>query len=194
MQETVELRDGTKVLIRPMKGKDLPVAASFFRGLPKEDRAFLRRDVYRKEVVAELIAEIKAGKAKRLVAEHGGKIVAEGALELEGHSWKRHVGELRIVVGRKFQRKGLGMLMARSLYRLAAAEKIEELVVRMMRPQIAARKIFRRLGFHQETLLTEYVKDLEGRRQDLVVMRCDLEGLWRELEDYFDHSDWRRAR
>jgi len=194
MRENVELRDGTEVVIRPMSRKDLPVAATFFRGLPKEDRAYLRRDVYRRDVVAEMIAEIKTGRARRLVAEHQGKIVAEGALELESHAWKRHVGELRIVVSRKFQRKGLGMFMARELYRLAAAEKIEELVVRMMRPQIAARKIFRRLGFHQETLLTEYVKDLKGRRQDLVVMRCDLEGLWQELEHYFDHSDWRRAR
>ena len=194
MKNVVELKDGTEVVIRPMKRKDLPMAATFFRGLPKEDRAFLRRDVYRREVVAEMFAEIEAGRARRPVAEYQGKIVAEGALELESRAWKKPVGELRIVISRKFQRKGLGMLMARELYRLAAAEKIEELVVRMMRPQIAARKIFRRLGFHQETLLTEYVKDLEGRRQDLVVMRCDLEGLWLELEDYFDRSDWRRAR
>ena len=89
---------------------------------------------------------------------------------------------------------GLGMLMARELYHLAASEKLEELVVKMMRPQVGARKIFRRLGFREETMLPEYVTDLHGKKQDLIVMRCDLEGLWQELEHYFEQGDWQRAR
>ena len=39
-----------------------------------------------------------------------------------------------------------------------------------------------------------YVKDVKGRKQDLIVMRCDLEAAWREIEDYFAHRDWQRAR
>jgi hypothetical protein len=65
-------------------------------------------------------------------------------------------------------------------------------VVKMMRPPAAARGIFRKLGFREEVLLPEYVSDLEGHRQDLIVMRCDLKALWRELEDYIAGFDmWR---
>jgi L-amino acid N-acyltransferase YncA len=194
MNKTVTLKDRSEVDIRPLTQADFDDVLAFFRELPRKDRGYLRRDVSKKEVVENMIGEVKAGRAIRLVATAGPKIVAEGALELEGHAWKRHVGELRLVISSQYQRKGLGMLMARELYHAAASAKIEQLIVKMMRPQIAARKIFRKLGFHQELLMREYVKDLDGQRQDLIVMRCDLEGLWRELEDYFTQSDWRRAR
>ena len=69
-----------------------------------------------------------------------------------------------------------------------------EIVVRMMRPQIAARSIFRKLGFHEETVLPDYVKDLEGHKQDMILMRCDLQALWNELEDFISTWDWQRAR
>ncbi len=64
----------------------------------------------------------------------------------------------------------------------------------MMRPQKAARSIFRKLGFRQEVVLPDYVKDLGGTKQDLILMRCDLEALWREMEDFVASGDWQRTQ
>ncbi len=188
MTKTVKLKDQTEVMIRAMTRDDLERSVSFFRALPEEDRVFLRRDVTKREVVEGRIREIEKGSAKRLVALVDDRIVADGALELSGHGWKEHVAELRLVVARPYQRKGLGMLMARELYYLAASAKVEEIVVRMMRPQTAARSIFRRLGFREELLLADYVKDRGGTRRDLILMRCNLEDLWRQLEEF--SSGW----
>ena len=66
--------------------------------------------------------------------------------------------------------------------------------IKMMRPQVAALSIFKRLGFREELAMPGYVKDLSGERQDLIVMRCDLEALWQELESYMVDSDWQRSR
>jgi L-amino acid N-acyltransferase YncA len=197
MTETTKiekLKDGTDVIIRPMREDDLDRSFEFFQKLPEEDRIFLRVDVTKRHLVEHRIRAMARGTVKRLVALVGDKIVADGALELAEHGWKEHVGELRLIVGRGYRRRGLGMLMARELYSLAAAEKVEEIVVRMMRPQYAAHSIFRKLGFHEEVLLPDYVKDLVGHRHDMVFMRCDLENLWQELEHYFVSADWRRAR
>jgi L-amino acid N-acyltransferase YncA len=193
-EKQVTLRDGTLARIRPMTENDLERSLAFFQSLPKEDTFFLRIDVTKRPLVEKRIRDIATGRVKRLVAVVDDQIVADGALELAGHGWSEHVGELRLIVGREYQRKGLGMLMARELYHLAVAEKVEEIVVRMMRPQHGAQRIFRRLGFHDQTLLPEYVKDREGKLQDLVLMRCNLATLWRELEDYFADSDWQRTR
>jgi len=108
----VKLRDGREVLIRPMTREDLDSSFAFFQALPREDRAFLRYDVTKRPVVERRIRNMEAGKAKRIVAVIDGRIVADGALELEGHGWKQHVGELRLIVAREHQRNGLGMLMA----------------------------------------------------------------------------------
>jgi ribosomal protein S18 acetylase RimI-like enzyme len=190
----VKLKDGTRVEIRSLSGDDLDRSLAFFQALPAEDRAYLRRDVSRREVVEERIRAMEPGRVIRLVAVVGDQIVADAALELEGGGWKQHVGELRLIVASPYRRRGLGLVMARELYSVAVEAKVEEIIVKMMRPQVAARSIFRRLGFHEETLLPDYVKDATGHRQDLILMRCDLEALWRELEDFIETRDWRRMR
>lgn len=194
MKKRVKLKDGTEVLIRDMTAADLDGSVAFFGALPEEDRAYLRRDVTKREVVEQRITEIESGAAMRVVAEADGEIVADGTLELAGQDWKKHVGEIRLIVARPFRRQGLGVLMANELYGLAAASRVEEVIVKMMRPQEAARSIFKRLGFEDETVLPDYVKDLGGEKQDMILMRCDLEALWQKMEDFLATGDWQRTR
>ena len=194
MSKTVKLKDETEVLIRPMASDDLERSAAFFRALPEEDRAALRRDVTKLEVIRERIHELETGHAKRLVAVIDSEIVADGAIELTSYGWEQHVGELRLIIARPYQRKGLGMLMARELYALAASAGIEEIVVKMMRSQTSACNIFRRLGFCEEVVLRRYAKDRAGKKQDLVLMRCELEGLWHQMEEVISELDWHGFR
>ncbi len=194
MDATITLRDGTSVPIRPLAESDLDRLHAFFTAMPEEDRVFLRLDVADREQLERRIHEMRDGQVFRLVAVIDDEIAAYGILEREGHTWKSHIGELRLFVAPDRQRQGLGMHMARQLYLLAVSERIEELVVRMMRPQKAARSIFRRLGFHKETVLPDYVKDRKGRLQDLVLMRCELQVLLKEMEDYFADRDMQLHR
>ena len=194
MEKKLQLRDGTDVLIRDLREDDLDRSLAFFRALPPEDRIYLRNDVTRREVVQERIGTMPTGRIERLVAIVDDQIVADGSLETEGYSWKNHVAELRLIVARHFQRKALGMLLARELYLLAASKRVEEIVARVMQPQTGALKIVERLGFREEVVLRDYVKDTDGRKHDLIIMRCELQRLMSEMEDYFARSDWQRSR
>jgi L-amino acid N-acyltransferase YncA len=176
-----QLKDGTVVTIRPLSRDDLDRSVTFFRQLPKEDLNYLRGDPSRPEVADRRMQEMETGECNRLVAVVGDKIVAEGTLMMSGRDWTAHVGELRLIVAREYQRKGLGMLMAHELYSLAARCKLEKIMVTMMRPQTAARSIFRKLGFREELVLPDHVKDRNGKYQDLIIMRCDLRALRKEL-------------
>jgi L-amino acid N-acyltransferase YncA len=194
MDKTVTLKDGTEVRIRPLTRDDLDQSLAFFRALPEEDRHYLRGDVTQREVVERRIQDMEAGRVIRLAAWDDDHIVADGALELAGHEWTAHVGELRLIVARAYQRRGLGLVMARELYDQAAKHKVEQVMVAMMRPQVAARNIFHKLGFREEIVVPQHVKDRAGQAQDLIVMRCDLEALWREIESAFSLADWQRTR
>jgi L-amino acid N-acyltransferase YncA len=193
-RKVVTLKSGTPVVIRSMRRDDLDRSLEFFQALSDEDRAYLRRDVSDRDVVARRIRAMRSGQVKRLVAVVDDRIVADAALELEGGGWKEHVAEVRLIVASDYQRRGLGRLMARELYSIAAKAGIEEIMVRMMRPQVAARSIFRKLGFREQTVLPSYVKDRRGRKQDLILMRCHLAGLWQELEDFIATGDFQRTR
>ncbi len=194
MNNVVKLKDGTEVVISPLTEDDLDKSLAFFRALPAEQRVYLRRDVTKREVVRQRIREIESAKVRRLVATLGEQIVADGSLELEGHDWAEHIGEMRLIVAHPFQGNGLGTLMARELYLLATSLKVEEIVVNIMRPQTAAHCIIKKFGFREDATLRGYVKDLTGTKQDLIVMRCDLKSLWREMEDFLADGDWERTR
>jgi len=191
---TVKLKDGNEVLIRGMQREDLEASFAFFRALPEENRLSLRRDLAIREVIEERIREMEEGAVKRLVAVVDDKIVADGALEFSHFGWERHLAELRLFVATPYQRKGLGMLMAGALYDLAGSSGIEEIVVKMMTTQTAALRIFHKLGFQDEVVLRNWVKDMKGARRDLVLMRRRLEDLWQKYEDFMHESDMRSFR
>ncbi len=194
MEKNVKLKDGSEVLIRELRKDDIDRSLAFFRGLPKEDRAYLRVDVTKREVVERRINAMESGEVGRLVAVVEEEIVADGSLEREIQDWEKHIAELRLIVAHPFQHRGLGLLMARELFALAASKKVEEILARFMAPQARARSILERLGFHQDAILHDYVRDIDGAKQDLIIMRCDLESLWRKLGDFMADFDWQRTR
>ena len=193
MEKIKTLKDGTEVCIRPLTTDDIEKSFQFFKELPPEDREYLRVDVTDRDLVEQRIRSMKEKNVIRIVALYNEEIIADAAIELEGVGWKAGVAELRIIIAHKYQRKGLGVILANELYLLAQKEKIEELVVKMMKPQKAAISIFHKLGFHHDIVLSEYVKDQHGHKQDLIIMRCSLKELWTELEDYFYERDMRKA-
>ena len=194
MNKIVELKDNTEVVLRQLKKKDRNRLIAFFGSLPKEDRRYLRVDITDKETVNEIIKSSKSGVNSRIVALINNKIVGSGLLELEKRKWKKHFCEIRLIVSNAYRRKGLGMLLAKELYLLAISEKVEDIIVKMMKPQVSAINIFKRMGFKQETVLPDYVKDLDGTKRDLIIMRCNVNEMWKELEAYLEDSDWQRAR
>jgi len=194
MEKIETLKDGTKVTIRELQVKDLDRLMKFFSSLPPEDRKYLRIDVTKRDVVQRRIELTKEGNVIRLIALHNDEIIADGALELSGEEWRKHQGELRVIVARPFQHKGLGMIMVRELYFLAVEKNVDQAVVKMMRPQVAAQRIFRKLGFREELLIPDYVRDMAGKKQDLIIMTCNIKELWKELEHFYTDTDWQRCR
>ena len=194
METHAKLKDGTEVVIREMTPGDVDLSLAFFDALPAGDKTYLRRPIENREAVVRRIQFMEAGRAMRVAALVDGQIVADGALELETRAWSEHIGEIRLIVAHEFQNKGLGRLMAFELYKLANRANIEEIIVKFMKPQAGVHKMFERLGFHKEAEMPGYVKDVTGKRQDLIVMRCNLKELWQTMEDQIHGSDWKRTR
>jgi RimJ/RimL family protein N-acetyltransferase len=188
------LKDGTKVLIRDLHYEDLDKLMIFYRSLPVEDRVYLKVDVTKRKVVEQRMKLNEEGTFFRILALHDDEIIGDGMFEIFKEEWRKHQGELRVIVARPFQRKGLGMLMFRELHSLAMKKDVDKIVVKMMKPQKGAINICKKLGFHKETVIPNYVWDQADEPQDLVIMTCKPKDLWRELEHSYSDSDWQRCR
>ncbi len=194
MDKTEKLKDGTEARIRKLVVEDIDRLMEFYQALPLEDRKYLKFDVTDRKVVAKRLLRVENGDDIRIIAIHGGVVVASGALELSGEAWSKHQGEIRVIIARPFQHRGLGMIMIRELYFIAVQNNLKTIVAKMMRPQVGAQKIFRSLGFREESLMPDFVKDIKGESQDLIVMTCDVKDLWKQLDRAFSESDWQRCR
>lgn len=192
-KKTEVLKGGTKVVVRNLRSDDLDELMKFYRSLPDEDRIYLKVDVTKRKVVKQRIALIDTGRFFRIVAEHEGHIIADGALELS-EEWGKIQGELRVIVTSDFQREGLGTIMMRQLYFIALKKNIEKIVAKIMKPQVAAQSICRKLGFRREAVMHDYVRDQAGEPQDFVIMTINIKDLWEELEYFYRSGDWQRCR
>ena len=194
MQKKMILKDGTELTVRELTLDDLENLMKFFTSLPLKDQKYLRIDVTNKKIVKNRISDALNKKDIRLAVLHNNQIIATGALELSHDDWRKNQGELRLIVAHDYQRKGIGLMLARELYYLAVENGVKKLVVKMMKKQKSARNLVKKLGFSHEVIIPDYVTDKSEKLQDLVIMTCDMKDFWKELEHIYQASDWIRCR
>ena len=97
----------------------------------------------------------------------------------------RHVGEIRLVTDPYLRRRGLATAMAREIFYLALQAGLDKMVAEMVADQVAAIKVFGKLGFQQEARLVNHVVDLQGRKHDLVIMTTDIPALMQKMQETF---------
>lgn len=190
------LKDGANVTLRLLQvnENDLEKLVKFYQALPYEDRKYLKVDVTKKDIVEKRLNAVLEQRSVRVIALHNDEIIAEGELFLREDDWFRAEGEIRVIVARAFQRKGLGMLLMREIYYLALKHKIDHLVAKMMAPQVGFQKILKKFKFKEGHVLPKYALDQENKKQDMLIMTCDIKDFWRELDASYNQSDWQRCR
>ena len=167
----VVVKDGTRVTLRPMVKEDEEKLKEFFASIPEEDRWYLKEDVADPKVIESWVHDLNYDRVLPIVAEVGGKIVADATLHRRTFGGCKHVGKLRIVVAPEYRSKGLGTWMALDIVNMAMHSGLEKLVTEMVadKQQVAIDGV-RQLGFVQEAVLSDYAKDPQGGSHDLVIM------------------------
>lgn len=188
----VKIKEEIVVDLRPMVKEDLELLVEFFKKVPSEDRQFLKDDVMQRSTIERWVDELDYSSTLPILALHEDKVVGDATLHLQKFGWSRHVGEIRIVVAKAYQDKGLGFVLARELFHHAMELGLEKIMVQTMERQARARAVFAKLGFKKEAVLKDHVKDVAGKRQGLVIMTHDVVDLWREMEDLvkYDSLVW----
>jgi RimJ/RimL family protein N-acetyltransferase len=178
----IHLKDGREVTVRPMVDTDLEASYSFFKSLPEDVRVYLRQDVTKREVVERRMGHDDMHCFCRIVVLVGDRIVGDATLYQEPHSWKKHVGEVRLIIHPEYQHAGLGNHLIHELYEIANAGGLELLFCALIEEQVGTIKALEKLGFKKELVKKGHVRDIKGKRHDLVIMTCNLGELWHRLE------------
>ena len=168
--KSLELPDGTMVVIKKLSREDFEFSLGFFRRQPEEDRIYLQRDVTKREVIERRMGEIEEGMATVLIAIADGMVVADCSLYAPLRGWFRYTGEVRIVVDVNYRGRGLGSALLREMITVAGERGLKKLEASYMDTQKGIGKTLSNLGFEEEGALKEIVVDLKGYEHDLTLL------------------------
>jgi RimJ/RimL family protein N-acetyltransferase len=188
---TIKIKDGTKVIIRPLSKHDGPELLKFFTAIPEDDRLFLKDDVTKKEVIERWIDDLDFDKVFPMIAEKDSAIVGDATLHFNRYRWQLHMAEIRCVVAREFQQRGLGTALMKELVSVAFSRNVSKIRANMMDNQKSAQRAFRRLGFKKEAELKDFLIDNDGKRHDLILMVNDVSEMWKRVEELLFFYDIR---
>jgi L-amino acid N-acyltransferase YncA len=178
------LKDGTKVLLRPMVAEDQDALYEFFKGVPREDSRYLRDDVGSKLLVEKWAKNLDYTKTLPILAVKNGAIVADATINRRRSGWKWHLGTVRIFVHKDFRKVGLGRLMIEEICQIALKLELEKLIVEIPDINRAAITAFNKTGFSRVAVIPNLVKDRENRPLDVVVMTKDIKPARDDEYDY----------
>ena len=126
-------------------------------------------------MISAWTGNIDFGRVIPIVALDGDRIVADATLHRSRTAARRHVGEIRVVVGPDYREVGLGRRLIRELLDTASELGLYrvtfELVAGQEEPAINAA---RSVGFKTVAVLPERIRDFRGNNQDFVLMDLSL--------------------
>jgi len=178
------LKDGTKVLLRPMAAEDQDAVYEFFKEVPREDSRYLRDDVASRLLVEKWAKNLDYTKTLPILAVKNGAVVADATINRRRSGWKWHLGTVRMFVHKDFRKVGLGRLMIEEVCQIAFKLELEKLIVEIPDVNRAAINAFDKNGFSRVAVIPNLVKDRENRPLDVVVMTKDIKPARDEEYDY----------
>jgi acetyltransferase len=179
-RQVFTLRDGARVLLRPLVPDDRQALLDFFLPVSIEDRRYMRHNVNDPKLIASWADNVDYDRVFPLIALVGDRIVGISTLHFnEGPS--RHRAELRIYLAKDFKRRGLGSKFIQALIELAKKRSIHLLEVRIVSDHVNVIKAFQKLGFEPVCTFEDYFMLPDGEIRDVVHLVLRL----RKTEDEF---------
>jgi len=160
-----------------MTPEDASAIEAFAKALPPDDLTFLRTDITQPETIKNWMNYIRTGRTISILAETEDKVIAGYAsIHMNEAQWMRHVGELRVLVGRDYRGIGLGKRLTNEAFSIAKDLGLKKITAQMTTDQRSARQVFEHLGFRPEALLADHVMTRDGQTRDLLIMSYDVAG------------------
>ncbi len=173
------LKECKEAIIRPFDEGDKALLEQFYKSIPKEDRWFMNYNAMDRKVMEKWYDGVEKGAVSSIVAICEETIVGQGSLYIRDFGATSHVGRFRIVVLPKFRQKRLGTWLLLDLIQLAMDKGLEMLRTDLVcGVEDAAIEAVQKFDFFKRAELTDYVRDINGARHDIVIMIKNLHKVW----------------
>ncbi|WP_319408930.1 GNAT family N-acetyltransferase [uncultured Desulfosarcina sp.] len=176
------LKECVEAVIRPLEPGDRALMEAFYNRIPESDRWFMNYDVMDPAIMGRWFDAVEKGSVCSILALCEETVVGQGSLYLRGFGATSHVGRFRIVVLPEFRQMRLGTWLLLDLIQLAMDRGLEMLRADLVAGvEDGAIEAVQKFDFFKFAELKNYVKDIHGNRQDLVIMIKRLHKEWSDF-------------
>ncbi len=182
--KAIVTKDGVSVRLRPAVPEDEERLWRFFSDIPEEEQWFIRERFGDREFLSDWIHKVDNDRVMPIIAEkeEDGAIIGILIMYRSACPSIRHVVHLRIIVHPSFRSMRVGSWMILDSVQLSMDLGIEKVVAEFVAGiEDAAVSAARKMDFHQESVLKDYVKDINGKYRDLLVMTKTLMQGWSDF-------------
>lgn len=170
----INVKDGSKVKLRPLKRTDEKEFHALFQTIPEQERMFIKHRVTDPEVIRDWCQNIDLGRNLPLLATDGNRIVGVATLHQHLGGWKRHIGRVSVLVQPKVRGRGIARALVQEIVDIARMTGLEKVEAEFIGGQETAIHMFAMLGFSELWRKEDYVKDMQAISHDYVLMGLDL--------------------
>ena len=177
-RQVVTLRDGTRVLLRPLTSEDRQALIDLFSPISIEEKRYFRTNVNNPEIVGGWVDALDYDKVLPIVAVFGNRIVGDVTLHFR-YGPARHIAELRIFLAKEFRHRGLGGRMLQAIIDLAKRRNLLYIEAEVVSEQTHIIKAFHSVGFLSKCTFEDYFMLPDGELLNLahLVLRLRNEGV-----------------
>jgi len=170
----LNLKGGLACEARPLESDDRGLFHEFFLAIPSPELLFLKNRVTERETIDAWCDDIDLERNLPLLAINDDRIVACATLHQQHGGWKRHIGRVSVLVHPDHRSKGLARALVTELIELARFSGLEHVEAEFAGKQEGATRAFALMGFTQVLRLEKYVKDMDAKDHDYILMSLKL--------------------
>lgn len=165
-RQIVNLRDGARVLLRPLIAEDRKALMDLMLPIPPEEVKLLRHDVTNPQTIIEWTENIDYSKVFPLVGVVGDRIVGNATLHFNSGP-ARHRAEVRIFLAKDFRRRGLGSRLIQALIEVAKRRSLFYIEAQIVSNQVEVIKAFQKIGFNTVAVFDDFFILPDGDMRDI---------------------------
>jgi L-amino acid N-acyltransferase YncA len=181
--KTEILKDGSKMEIRVITKDDIPAIIDYFAKIPEKERLYHRVNMFEEEPLTHYCdIRLNEGRSITLLGFVDKTLAGIVSLHQATASGAYHVGYIRLSVSPLQRSKGIASILAKEIFNAALFLKLEKVCAEIVAGQEVAKAIFeKKLGFKEEAIRIDHVKDAKGRYHNLIILYNNTKELLEEI-------------
>jgi acetyltransferase len=173
-RQVVTLKDGARVLLRPMVKEDQEALLALFLPVTSEETRYMRHNVKDPALISSWASEVNYEVVFPVVAVITDRIVGIATLHFNQGPY-RHRAEMRIFLAKDFRQRGLGGRLVQSIVEVGKRKNIYVLEVQIVSNQVEVIKAMAKAGFETTYVFEDFFILPDGSLRDITHMVMKLQ-------------------